>query len=322
MLPRRLDVPLRIVVLLIVLGIGFASYRSWRQTQNTIKEWVHARDRLSATNELISALKDAETGQRGFLLTGSEQYLEPYTKATAAMPHLMDEVTRVADRGGLVSKSKLLRRLINDKLAELQTGIILRREKGLDAAMEVVRSNAGKATMDSIRTLSSYMTAQETDLLMRQRRDMGAFAFRSFWLTAAGLGALLLVLVLQERAVDRGIQARDHLVGELDQAGEKLKVTLLSIGDAVIACDENGRITLMNSVAEELTGWRLAEAGGQLIESVFNIVNEETRLMVENPATKALRTGKPVELANHTVLIGKQGQETPIDDIGAPIRDR
>ena len=180
-----------------------------------------------------------------------------------------------------------------------------------------------KRTMDSIRALGVYMTAQETELLkQRTCADTLAFAFRSFWLTAAGLGLLLLVLVLQERAVDRGIQARDRLVDELDQASEKLKVTLLSIGDAVIACDEKGRITLMNSVAEDLTGWQLAEAGGQLVETVFNIVNEETRLLVENPATKALRTGKPVELANHTVLIGKQGQETHIDDIGAPIRDR
>ena len=105
MLPGRLDVPLRVVVLLILLGIGFASYRSWRQTQDTIQEWVHARDRLTATDELISALKDAETSQRGFLLTGSEEYLEPYTKATAVMPHLMDEVLRLADGDALLSQS-------------------------------------------------------------------------------------------------------------------------------------------------------------------------------------------------------------------------
>src|SRR5262245_17911408 len=102
---------------------------------------------------------------------------------------------------------------------------------------------------------------------------------------------------------------------------EVLRVTLRSIGDAVIATDVGGRITYMNPVAEQLTGWAEHEALGQSLDSVFRIVNEETRQPVENPAVKALRARVVVGLANHSVLIRKDGNQCPIDDSAAPISD-
>jgi PAS domain S-box-containing protein len=102
---------------------------------------------------------------------------------------------------------------------------------------------------------------------------------------------------------------------------ETLRVTLHSIGDAVITTDVNGCITSMNAVAESLTGWPFGDALGQPLDAVFRIVNEETRRPVENPATRALRDGAVVGLANHTVLIRRTGGECPIDDSAAPIRD-
>jgi len=101
---------------------------------------------------------------------------------------------------------------------------------------------------------------------------------------------------------------------------EKLHVTLASIGDAVIAIDAQGRVTFMNQVAELLTRWKNEEASGRPMEVVFNIVNEQTRKTVENPALRAMREGVIVGLANHTVLIAKDGTEIPIDDSGSPIK--
>jgi PAS domain S-box-containing protein len=103
--------------------------------------------------------------------------------------------------------------------------------------------------------------------------------------------------------------------------GETLRVTLHSIGDAVITTDLRGHVTSLNAVAESLTGWTHAEAAGQPLDAVFRIVNENTRQAVENPAAKALREGTVVGLANHTVLIRRDGVEHPIDDSAAPIRD-
>jgi PAS domain S-box-containing protein len=99
------------------------------------------------------------------------------------------------------------------------------------------------------------------------------------------------------------------------------RVTLASIGDAVIATNVSGEIAFMNPVAESLTGWTLEEAVGHPLNEVFAIVNEETRERVSNPVEKVVETGFVVGLANHTVLIRRDGRDVPIDDSAAPIRD-
>ncbi|MCA1632674.1 MAG: PAS domain S-box protein [Acidobacteria bacterium] len=102
---------------------------------------------------------------------------------------------------------------------------------------------------------------------------------------------------------------------------ESLATTLKSIGDAVITTDVEGRVLFLNAVAEKLTGWTDDEARGCDLSEVFRIVNEKTRAVVESPVAKVLREGGAVGLANHTVLLAKDGREIPIDDSGAPISD-
>jgi PAS domain S-box-containing protein len=116
-------------------------------------------------------------------------------------------------------------------------------------------------------------------------------------------------------------EAMRHAQMRAGQRREVLRVTLHSIGDAVITTDVDGRITYMNTVAEALTGWTHREAVGQSLDAVFRIVNEDTRQPVPNPATKALRDGVVVGLTNHTILLQKGGTECPIDDSAAPISD-
>ena len=100
-----------------------------------------------------------------------------------------------------------------------------------------------------------------------------------------------------------------------------LAATLTSIGDAVIATDSSGRIRLMNPIAEALTGWAQAEAAGQELSAVFKIISEETRVPTKNPVARVLHEGLIVGLANHTVLVARDGTEIPIEDSAAPIRD-
>jgi PAS domain S-box-containing protein len=104
-------------------------------------------------------------------------------------------------------------------------------------------------------------------------------------------------------------------------AREVLRVTLRSIGDAVITTDVAGNVTYLNTVAARLTGWTEREALGQPLSTVFPIVNETTREQVQSPTQRALREGVVVGLANHTVLIRRDGTECPVDDSAAPIRD-
>ncbi|MDP8983913.1 MAG: PAS domain S-box protein [Pseudomonadota bacterium] len=106
----------------------------------------------------------------------------------------------------------------------------------------------------------------------------------------------------------------------LRRQSETLQVTLSSIGDAVIATDAQGRITFVNMVAETLTGWNLADAQGRPLADVFRIINEYSRQPVDDPVEKVLQTGGIVGLANHTLLLSRDGREVPIDDSAAPIR--
>ena len=107
---------------------------------------------------------------------------------------------------------------------------------------------------------------------------------------------------------------------KLRESEQRWSTTLSSIGDAVIATDTAGRITFMNPVAEKMTGWNLKEAAKKPVTEVFNIINEQTRQKVVNPAEKVLQYGMIVSLANHTVLVRKDGTEVSIDDSGAPIQ--
>jgi PAS domain S-box-containing protein len=107
----------------------------------------------------------------------------------------------------------------------------------------------------------------------------------------------------------------------LRQQKELFRTTLASIGDAVITTDIEGRVAYLNAVAESLTGWTQKAAAGQPLATVFHIVNEQTRQTVENPVKKVLAEGKVVGLANHTLLVAKDGTERPIDDSAAPIQD-
>jgi PAS domain S-box-containing protein len=117
------------------------------------------------------------------------------------------------------------------------------------------------------------------------------------------------------------LAARRRVEEELAAERERLRVTLASIGDAVISTDADGRVVYLNAVAEALTGWAQTEAVGRPLSDVFPIVNEHTRRPVENPALRALREGAVVALTNHTVLIARDGTERPIDDSAAPMWD-
>ena len=147
-------------------------------------------------------------------------------------------------------------------------------------------------------------------------------------------GLILLRLTPKETAASRFLSLNEK-IDELSKENLRRKlleealrqqrawfeVALSSIGDAVIATDEAGRITFINPVAEGLTGWRKHEAIGQTLETVFQIINEETRRHVEDPVSKVIQKGAIVGLANHTLLIDKNGVERSIDDSAAPIRD-
>jgi diguanylate cyclase (GGDEF)-like protein/PAS domain S-box-containing protein len=156
--------------------------------------------------------------------------------------------------------------------------------------------------------------------------------YRFFWVMKTRQGQLLETEITLTRldnygatratvlhAEVRDLTEQNRLLRSLQEETEKAQTTLASIGDAVIVTDTEGKITFMNNVACNLTGWAHQAAQGQPVQRVFNIINETTRAKVINPVEEVLTHGKAVNLANHTVLISQDGKEFPIEDSAAPI---
>ncbi len=134
-------------------------------------------------------------------------------------------------------------------------------------------------------------------------------------------GLVVGVLAVWRNAQTKHFQELYESEVKLRASVERHSITLKAIGDAVLVTDEQGNVELLNPVAEHLTGWRSEEANGQPLETVFHIINEETRERADSPVEKVLREGELVGLANHTILVSRDGTEYPIADSAAPIRD-
>jgi PAS domain S-box-containing protein len=300
-------------IVLVVAGI--IAHRSVQVLADTSDEIVRSKELELSFERLLSSLRDAETGQRGYIVTGSEAYLFPYDNALREIDGRLRTVeARMEARNGPDEQMEAVRGLVKLKLDELARTIELYRSGDRDEAIALVRSNEGQNVMTAIRALVGervLLEQRNVERLMALERDARQSTLRSSFSVSA-LAIFLMVLLAY---VVRRDSARLRL------SEERLATTLRSIGDAVIATDEQGRVTMINPIAEKLTGWRLADARGKPLEEVFRIVNEQTRVPVESPVTKVLREGGIVGLANHTVLIHKAGHETPIEDSGAPICD-
>ena len=154
--------------------------------------------------------------------------------------------------------------------------------------------------------------------LVHQKADGSYISVASHWVLHRDNNGKPVAII----EVNNDITERIAAEKALQESEQRWATTLASIGDAVIATDQSGKITFMNDDAEELTGWTLSEAVQKPVKTVFNIINEQTRLEVENPIERVLKEGMVVGLANHTVLIRKDGTEIPVDDSGSPIKDK
>ena len=189
-------------------------------------------------------------------------------------------------------------------------GFLCLRRRHLDKAVFAYMTAAFIATTGSEIVFTSYANVKDVSNLAGHLLKVIAVFLTYRALVAAGLRRPFEVLF-------RGLADSE---ANIRRQKDLLAVTLASIGDAVIVTDTPGRVTFLNGEAERLTGWTLDQAAGQPLAAIFQIVNEETRQAVESPVDKALRLGTVVGLANHTILIAKDGRETPIDDSAAPVR--
>lgn len=320
---RRIGTGILFLIMAAMLIVSvLANYLMGQAAVRSNRAVVRQQAVIDQVQETLSTMKDAETGQRGFLITGDEKYLEPYN---AAQIRIGDELKALdgLTAGSILSVDDVgrFKALIGVKQFELDKTIKIRRAEGSDAAIAYVRNDRGKIAMDRLRTLTGEIVDREKiELTAAQQAAIHFAAYMAVTFAVTSLINLAFLRWAYRRIVGE-VSRCEEATDELRRQKEMLGVTLSSIGDGVIVTDDKARITFLNEVAETLTGWKADEAMGRPCGAVFNIVNESSRKPVESPVEKVLRDGVIVGLANHTVLIRRDGTELPIDDSGAPIRE-
>ena len=320
---QRLSVTLGFSLLLILLIVNGLITRRQLGVQVGDQVWVtHTQQVLFELSQTESLVKDAETGQRGFLYTGDSKYLAPYDFAVGQVAGHIDRLAELtADNPREQARISELRGLVAAKLSELGQTISYYRAGQPEEAKAIVVSDHGKVLMDRIRTLTAEMVQEEDSLwaarsatYQRSVQVTIACIYLASGLAAIGLGFLAYFIL-------HAIGLRERHARQLAEREEWFRVTLTSLGDAVIATDEQGQVTFLNTVAEDLMGVKVDQAKGRAITEVFRIFNESTLLPVENPVRIVMELGRIVGLANHTVLERSDGVMIPIEDSAAPIRD-
>ena len=331
-----------LLVLLVVL-VAAASFWAFRQIETAAEMRKHRYIVIGQAEEVLAHLTDAETGQRGYALTGDEAFLKHYLAVRDTIPLQLEELRRLTTISSARAHLDALTVLSHAKLAELAQGISLRRDNKMAAVLAQVKSGQGKRLMDSIRAeTAAYVKLERDSLSQHQAALQLKLRDLFFVIVAASLFMLLLALSIAWLIYRQSRHQIENLIHQqtqhslmleqqsnqqlqqsnltLQKSEQNLEVTLNSIGDAVIATDAAARVTSLNPMAEKLTGWAPADAIGRPINEIFHIINKATRQPCAIPVDEALARGTTQGLANHTVLIARDGSEHDIADSCAPIR--
>ncbi len=320
---RRLSIVAGFIVLAeLLIGNAVVTWRALGAQINTGRWVMHTQQVRLELSQLQTLLMDAQNDQQGYLLTSDDRYLTGYELSRSQIGGHIDSLASLTVDNPIQQRNIAeLRPLASETLGGFDRAIVLFRSGHLDEAKAILFSTQQITLWDRLRSVQDRMRQEETNLdetrSIAYKRSV-VTAEVAIWL-ATLIG--LIGLVALAAYILREIKLRESHARELRDSEEWFRVTLSSIGDAVIATDRSGKVAFLNPAAEAITGRTISSAKGKDITEVFQIFNERTGCVADDPVKKVLETGAIVGLANHTALKSKDGKMIPIEDSAASIRD-
>ncbi len=302
--------------LLVVLALAFYLLHSAAEADRTdhLVGLVHAIEKLAV---------DMETGLRGYEVTNDEHFLEPFARARERLPQEQAALRALAASDPRLRKDSEALAAAIQRWNVFADGSQALHQAGRSAeSRHPAHQRRGKELMDVVRRQAEQMErAVNAERFSRNRTRDIVRASLVVALALAAFAGLPLAASFLTRTLRRLNVSYHASLEASERRATELQVTLRSIGDAVISTDAAGAVTMLNPIAEKLTGWQNEEALGKPLQEVFQIFSEETGEPAENPVERVLREHVVVGLANHTVIRSRDGAERAIEDSAAPIMD-
>jgi polar amino acid transport system substrate-binding protein len=286
------------VAVLLLAAVAWSSYRGFQQLAEMRTEVDHTFKVLVSLESLSSSLKDAETGQRGYLLTGKPSYLEPYVTATANLQRDLDNLKKlIGDNPSQLDRLAKLTPLINQKMTEMRSLIDMRAGDGLQPALEVIRSDRGKLLMDQMRAILQQMIDDENRRLS-DRSEAAIKAGQEIAFLTSGFAALLMVLMCTIIwLLAREVKARRAAEDDARRTADIFRLLMANVAEyAIIMLDKDGKVVTWNAGAERLKGYTANEITGQHF-SIFYPKEDAEKGAPQRELEVAIRDGKFEETA-------------------------
>ncbi|MEH2336991.1 response regulator [Nostoc sp.] len=284
----------------ILVLIGVISYQNTRILIDTKNQVQRTQEKINKLEELLSDMKDAETGQRGYILTGQESYLEPYQAVVGNIDQKIAELKDlIIDQPSQQQQFATLESLIAAKLAILKKTIYLRQNQGFDAALQVIQTNQGKYLMDNIRKVIHEIENQDKRLLQQQSQGAKASANKTLLTLALAIFLSFVILGIVYYLISREVKERKLTEETLNQERNFISAVLDTASALVIVIDTQGQIVRFNQACEQTTGYSFDEVRGRHFWNLFLLPEqvEEVKAVFEQ-----LRSGEgPKEYENYWV---------------------
>jgi PAS domain S-box-containing protein len=251
-------------MLLLIAGVAVWTLRQVAESDF----WVdHTREVINANQQLLSDVRDAQSAERGYIITGDEGYLETHRSASADIPRSAEKLLQLtADNPGQQKRIESLHGLIDERMAVLNDALRQRRESGFDAARAVVLAGQGRAAMQQIREASQEIEAEEYRLLQERMHTRQARLREGFIATALAALVALVTLIFAPIDVRRAVRQRNVAEQEKEESAATAQALFQAAAQAIFVVNQSGRIVMANAATEKMLGYPESELIGQSVE--------------------------------------------------------